>query len=701
MIKRLPLFNDLSNSVSYFWRRVRARHATKAALFEGDNAWGRILSAVGAKAGHLWPDLSRYTSQADLYVRASWVYIAINKIATAAALVALNAVSTDGEEDQQLYNHPIEQLLRKPNQWMSRFELLEQTFGFLELTGNAYWLLTGPGGGAPTAIMPLRPDRMRIVAGPDMQNYVSGYVYLLDGVEIPLAREEVIHFKRWNPNDDFYGLSALEAAALAAQTDLKMTEWQRNFFGKENGIPAGIVAIKSYISDSDFERIQREWVENYSGKNRKTAFIRGAGEVDYKDMSLSQREMDFIQSRQMNKEEIMLLFGIPPGMLDKNATEANAEASLRVFNDQTLWPKMVAFCEKLTAELAPFFGGSDLKIVPEDIRVADRKAELMEVSAAASYLTINEIRAKFWDRGPVDWGDVPATGPGAMLGGTNNIPGSFPPNPPISASQGVGGSPDASATLDSYSEAVRSAPGLAGDSTYYAILDLANNPEVAAIQNQLKGINLNVDWVDPATFYVPLVAGVETAPGQIRFLAEGFDRAMSPVSFDVGPASWLYGDEGDLLLALNVSLSPALDNLQQGLCDAFQYAGLEISDYSQNWQPCLILGYANAGDVSGAQPYDVRATVTATRLKLVEETVAGDSIDIAATKGIDLFHAASPQQKEPPRAAPKKVKEELQQFVRYIEHGKNPENFQFHVTPLSKQIEAKALLGWQEYIIEG
>src|SRR5689334_23062412 len=109
----------------------------------------QIVRLVSGYNEPLWPLLNGYDQQAAEYLRSSWVYVAVTCIAEAAALVPYEVYATKGEAKIAQQNHAIEQLLRNPNPHMSQFELLEATFGFLELTGNAYWFLTGPAGGAP------------------------------------------------------------------------------------------------------------------------------------------------------------------------------------------------------------------------------------------------------------------------------------------------------------------------------------------------------------------------------------------------------------------------------------------------------------------------------------------------------------------------------------------------------------------------
>lgn len=380
------------------------------------------ISAVAQHNHYHAVDLFTGQNQAKLYQQSPWVYIAISRIAEAAALVPLQVQRLEGEKRVEVERHPLERLLDAPNPYMSRFELFEQTVGALELSGNAYWFLAGEGhGGPPTQIWPLRPDRVTIV--PDAENYVKGYVYEVDGLRIPLEPVEVVHFKRWHPSNDYYGLSALEAARLSILSDQAMARWNHNSFGQDNGVPAGIVKVEESVSDADFERIKREWRQSYGGPQRRTAFLRGGG-IAWQDIGLSHSELDFLRGREAHRNEILNIFGIPVGLLSENATEANAKVAERTFIERTLYPKLVRLEQKISQSLLPFWPG-DYIATFEDIRPTDVQARLSEIQVSYPVLSINEIRERYYQLPPVDWGEVPAH--------AQNLTAAEPPSAPSSA----------------------------------------------------------------------------------------------------------------------------------------------------------------------------------------------------------------------------------------------------------------------------
>ena len=384
------MFNWLSNIFTWSQRNTLQNRAPH-------------IPAVAVHNSHFFNDTFQQTQHSAMYQQSSWVHLAVSRIAEAGALVPLKVQRLEGENRLEVERHPLEILLDNPNPTMSRFELFESTLAYLELTGNAYWFLAGDNRGQPAEIWVLRPDRISIV--PDPIDYIAGYLYEVDGKQIPLEKVEVVHFKRWHPANDYYGLSPLESARLAVESDRAMARWNNNTFGKDNGVPAGIVNIVDLVNDADYDRIKREWRNSYGSGQRKTAFLRG-GTIEWQHIGMSHTDLDFLKGRVAHRDEILNIFGIPVGLVSENSTEANAKVAERQFIERTLYPKLVRIAQKITQEILPFYSGNHIAQF-EDIRPTDVPARLDEIRTAQAILSINEIRQTYYNLEPVAWGDLP------------------------------------------------------------------------------------------------------------------------------------------------------------------------------------------------------------------------------------------------------------------------------------------------------
>jgi HK97 family phage portal protein len=120
------------------------------------------------------------------------------------------------------------------------------------------------------------------------------------------------------------------------------------------------------------------------------------GGIDWKAMSLTPKDMDFLEAKNAAAREIALAFGVPPMLLGipGDNTYANFQEANRVFWRQTVLPLASRIGTSLAQWLAPQFGDG-LRLVIDTDRIdalaADRTA-LWERLTNAPFLTLNEKR---------------------------------------------------------------------------------------------------------------------------------------------------------------------------------------------------------------------------------------------------------------------------------------------------------------------
>ena len=348
------------------------------------------------------PPMALPQAQAELYQRLSWVQMAIKIVADAAAVQGAQVKTVKAEKSEAIVSHPFEQLLQRPRPGMSRFELLSWTVSFLKLTGNGYWWLNKPSQTAPPAELWLIPSQ-QITPVPDGNLYLAGYDYDSGtGQPLRLPVDSICHFRSFNPLSQFVGLSPIEALATVAVGDMAMQRWNTAYFDKNNAKLPGALTFAQMIPDAQWEKIQAEFKRQYGGTERNLLMLRGTGDnaVNWVTMAASQKDMEFLQGRQASKEEIFQLLGVPPGLMDKNATEANAIASKAVFSELTLWPVLTALAETITNTILPAYG-ENLVLAFDDPRKTDRALELAEQAEYSRTHTIDEVRERWYEDKPI------------------------------------------------------------------------------------------------------------------------------------------------------------------------------------------------------------------------------------------------------------------------------------------------------------
>jgi HK97 family phage portal protein len=112
------------------------------------------------------------------------------------------------------------------------------------------------------------------------------------------------------------------------------------------------------MTAAQFDRLKSELEETYAGARNAGRPMLLEGGLDWKAMSLSPRDMDFIALKQMAAREIALALGVPPMLLGipGDNTYANYTEANRVFWRQTVIPLVARTASGLSRWLGPAYG---------------------------------------------------------------------------------------------------------------------------------------------------------------------------------------------------------------------------------------------------------------------------------------------------------------------------------------------------------
>jgi HK97 family phage portal protein len=343
------------------------------------------------------------------YVKNAIVHRAVRLVAENAASVVFLLYEGAVAHDK----HPLLDLMARPNPRQDGATLLEALYSHLLLAGNAYVEAVALDG-AVRELYALRPDRMRLVPGAD--GWPEAYDYSVGGTTLRFQQNAapvppILHLAVFHPLDDHYGLAPLEAAAMAVDTHNAAAKWNKALLDNA-ARPSGALVYSgpegSVLSDNQFERLKRELQENFEGTVNAGRPLLLEGGLDWKPLSLTPKDMDFLQAKHTAAREIALSFGVPPMLLGipGDNTYSNYQEANRAFWRQTVLPQAARLGAALTQWLSPVFGG-ELRLEVDTDRIdtltADRTA-LWERVSNAPFLTLNEKRA-LTGFAPIEGGD--------------------------------------------------------------------------------------------------------------------------------------------------------------------------------------------------------------------------------------------------------------------------------------------------------
>src|SRR6476659_4295147 len=347
------------------------------------------------------------------YARNAIVYRAVRLIAE--SIGALCFVLYEGTAERD--SHPLLDLVKRPNPRQDGASLLETVASHLLLAGNAYLEAVGLDGEGATQVRELyalRPDRMKLLPGPN--GWPQAYEYKVAGSTVRFdqsaALPPILHLTFFNPLDDHYGFSPLEAAAMAVDTHNAAATWNKALLDNAARPSGALVydgADGAMLSTLQYERLRKEFDELHQGMRNAGRPLVLEGGLDWKPMSLSPSDMDFLEAKHAAARESALAFGVPPMLLaiPGDNTYSNYQEANRVFWRQSVLSLAARLACALTNWLAPAFGDG-LVLAADTDRVealsSDRTA-LWERVSNATFLTVNEKRLAT-GYGVVDGGDI-------------------------------------------------------------------------------------------------------------------------------------------------------------------------------------------------------------------------------------------------------------------------------------------------------
>lgn len=382
-------------------------------LLVGRKALGPdLLSALSLQLGSsARPSVHNMGEYLGRYADQAWVYRCIKVIQDKGAGVPLKVYKREGKNLVWQESHPLQVLLDGVNPFMSGVDLREATHGYYELTGNAYWLLDVFVDGKPTEIYPLNPSKVKINA--DKKKFVAGYVYEPTPGADPVALDAgtVLHFKTWNPLDEYYGLAPISAARDSSDSMMMADRYNKKFF--ENSAEAGgVLESAEEIDDATAKSILAKWKEVHQGyrKSHKIALLHSG--LQFKPTTITHRDMMFPDLKTMTREDILAVYGVPPLMVGvfKGDDSADAKEQRRIFWKDTMIPRFAKFLSVVNERLAkPFdpnvFVAYDLSEIEELQDDAKLRAEIDEIHTRSGIRKINEVRASY-NLDPVPWGNT-------------------------------------------------------------------------------------------------------------------------------------------------------------------------------------------------------------------------------------------------------------------------------------------------------
>lgn len=356
-----------------------------------------------------WPtslELSgKWASYAELYREQLWVSTVISKRALATARLPLKVFERGEDGRPEAREHPYARLIARPNERHSKFFFWEWTSSTFDTYGEVFWGKIRDPGGRPVQIVPLHPVNMHVVEEQD-----AGFVWRFESSKLRIDRidpSDVVHIKSYNPSQTTRGMSKLEPLRRTLENE-DAARRASSAFWKNGGRPSVVLTHPNRLSREAGERLKADWDRIHGGVDNfgKAAILEEGMKPE--TMQLSAEEMQYTESRRLNREEVCAAYDMPPPavhILDR-ATFSNITENLRSLYRDTMAPHLARFESDLETQLRgshnrgadePDFGDAVYaEFVMDEVLRGDfeKRAEAYQQAINSGHMTPAEVRAK-------------------------------------------------------------------------------------------------------------------------------------------------------------------------------------------------------------------------------------------------------------------------------------------------------------------
>ena len=337
---------------------------------------------------------SKYATYYEMYRQHPTVRAGIEKICKVA--VANGYRFTPSAADEETSKERVD-ALRKFFRTSNGSQLLRSAYRDLLIYGEGFWLIIEDGAKNPLSARRLHPQYMdEIVSGGELTGWRFGPVVDSEKA-VEYKAYQIVQFKFDDPDNDIRGLSLLSSLELSVASDLFAMKFNESFF--ENSAHTGVIFNMKNSTPDEVER-NRTWMEqNYVGTENAHKPIILEGDIDVSKSVSTRAEMQFIEGRKFNRQEILSVLDVDPSKIGvtEDSNRSTSKEADNTFRQENISPLQLVVEEEINNHIImTVFGWDDILFRQNDASRRDQ-LDLMKLYAEAERLgvfSINEVRAE-------------------------------------------------------------------------------------------------------------------------------------------------------------------------------------------------------------------------------------------------------------------------------------------------------------------
>lgn len=368
------------------------------------NAYSSLVRSNGRSATYT---TTNYKGIAKEGYMANWViFRCMQEIIRAATQLDFVVKQYKGDEIEEILNHPVEQLIKKPNKLYGKNELIKRAISFYFLGGEAPFQRFVVGGKAKELYV-YNPEQIKFSPTGNVDQPYGDIKYK---ERYSIEPKDFMLWKNFNPLDEWdgmgHGMAFLEPILRNGDLLNEMINWNTALL-QNGGSLSGVLIMDSMAGDDEYTRAEESLKTKHQGSENPGKYMLLQGITQYITTGTTPKEMDWLQGKESVMKDICIGIGVDPILIgfNESASYNNKKEAEKGLYTKLVIPLMQEMADQLNHFLMlqenEFIDVTydNIPVLQEDMK------ELYEKINKANDMTINEKRQA---RGLeiVDGGDI-------------------------------------------------------------------------------------------------------------------------------------------------------------------------------------------------------------------------------------------------------------------------------------------------------
>jgi len=291
-------------------------------------------------------------------------------------------------------------VLRRPNDWMTSFNLWHFTVTSLLIWGNAFIFIDRDDRGNVRRLVPIIPSQCSILVHSDYEiTYSFTHPLWNGGGGVITEAINMLHFRHFSLDGGLRGLSSPAVSQDALGVGIACQTHSATFF-RDGTLLQGLLSTPNRLTTEGAARMAESWKQAQTGapNAHKVAVLEEA--LSFVPMAQTAEQAQLLEARKFGHEDAARLLRIAPvkvGIME-HANFSNVEAQNLSYLQDALLPITENFQAELSAKLLSEKEMDDYRFRWDFSNLlqtdTDTQFKAFEKALMNGFMSINEVRSK-------------------------------------------------------------------------------------------------------------------------------------------------------------------------------------------------------------------------------------------------------------------------------------------------------------------